>query len=185
MSEGAIYGPVPRENTDTKQDPSVLPSPYSRTRLLFYFFVVIGMLCGVACLVSVGLWGSTWGCNESEASHQTVGYIRVQECGCSVNYPILLGIVGASLTATAACALFLRSLQQTSVGIGIWALRLVWTLTVTVTIGVFILSVFLTCLFWFDSQATCGPELYNMGYLVLFMVISTILALCCGSYLID
>jgi hypothetical protein len=42
-----------------------------------------------------------------------------------------------------------------------------------------------TCLFWFESQATCGPELDNMGYLVLFMVISTVLALCCGRYLID
>jgi hypothetical protein len=179
MSEGAIYGPVPRENTDTKQD----PSPRFRRRKLVTFFCVIGMLCGVACLVSVGLWGSTWGCNESEASQQTVGYNRVLECRCSVNYPMFLGIVGASLTATAACILLLPSLPQTSAGIGIP--RLVLSLSVTVTSGVFILSVLTTCLFWFESQATCGPELDNMGYLVLFMVISTVLALCCGRYLID
>jgi hypothetical protein len=182
MSEGAIYGAVPRENTDTKQD----PAPRSRRRVLFMFFCVIGMLCGVACIFSVGLWGSTWGCNESEAPQQTpprVGRLLAPDCPCIANYPILLGIVGASLTATAACTLLLPSLPQTSAGIGI--LRLVWSLSVTVTSGVFILSVFTTCLFWFDSQATCGPELYNMGYLVLFMVISTVLALCCGGYLID
>jgi hypothetical protein len=189
MPGGVLYGPVSpvspvsRENTDTKQG----PSPRSWRRMLFYVFVVIGMLCGVACLVSVGLWGSTWGCNESEEPQQTPpreAYLRLLECRCSAYYPMFLGIVGTSLTAAAACTIFFRCLDPTSEDhyhrMGILTLNIV----LTVTSCVFLTSLLLTLAFWGESQSTCGPELYNTGFLVLFMGISTILALCCGTPII-
>jgi hypothetical protein len=172
MPEGVLYGPVPRENTDTKQG----PTPHSLRLMLFIFFVVIGMLCGVACLFSVGLWGSTWGCNESEASQQTpprVGSLLAPDCPCSANYPILLGIMGASLTPAAALTFFVFDFKQICPDKKKLPLIIVWT----VTSCVFVESLMLTLALWGDSQSTCGPELYNTGFLVLFIGILTVLTI--------
>jgi hypothetical protein len=183
MPGGVVYGPVSqvsRENTDTKQG----PSPRSWRRMLFIFFCVTGMLCGVACLVSVGLWGSTWGCNESEAPQQTqprVGRFLAPDCPCIANYPIFLGIVGASLTPAAAFTFFFFDFKQTFGNKKNLPLVIAWW----VTSSLFIVSLWVTLAFWGESQSTCGPELYNTGFLLLFMGISTILALCWILCVID
>ncbi len=155
------YAPVALPPQDAKK----LPKPASNENVLF-FFVSILLLCGGTCLATAGALAPTWGCHESPAP---------SVCPCSAEYPILLGIMGASLSAFSGCSLVLTriiKLEPTSE-----KCRLPLIIIMAVSFVVFVFSIAFTLVSWYESEPLCGLELYNTGFFVLSIAFSTTLAL--------
>jgi len=181
MSEYVSYGPLVTENQFPTQDTkhTTHDTPPAR-RLLYCILVFVVLLC-VGLLASVAIWRGTWACPEPEVRRRRPPRIlapKALECPCDLNYPIFLGIMAVSLISVTisitACSFFLRKSWPTSTD----KKTLPLIVFMYVLFAVFSIFLVLTIASWARSDSSCGPELYNTGFLVLLIAFPILMALC-------